>query len=138
MAGMEALGRLVNVIPIAAGKALSLQNASAVLFVVTGNDTFTLNKASSFAGSYTALSVITRYYTSTATDGTVAWVAATQAAGSTVTQSSGMTAFEVFTSQLTDPSDYLKVTVGASGLVTAIVHDLVAQRKPANLTLLGA
>lgn len=138
MAGMEALGREVNVIPIAAGKGFSLKNASAVLFVCTGNDTFTLTKASSFAGSYTNLAVITRYYTSTATDGTAAWVKATQAAAATVTQSSGMTAFEVLTSQLSDPSDYLKVTVGASGLVTVIVHDLLQQRAPANLTLLGA
>lgn len=138
MAGMEALGRLTNVIAIAATKALSLRQASGVMFVCTGNDTFTLNKASSFAGSYTALAVITRYYTSTVTDGTAAWVANTQAAGSTVTQTSGTTVFHVLTSQMTDPNDYLKITVGGSGLVTAFVYDLVVQSSPANLTLLGA
>ena len=48
------------------------------------------------------------------------------------------TAFEVLTSMLSDPSDYLKVSVGGSGLVTAILHDLTVQRKPANLEILGA
>lgn len=138
MAGMEALGRLVNVIPIAAGKALSLRQASGVLFVCTGNDTFTLNQSSAFASGFATAALITRYYTSTATDGTAAWVAVTQAAANNVVQTSGMTAFHVFTSQLSDPNDYLKVTVGASGLVTAIVYDLTVQSKPANLTLLGA
>lgn len=138
MAGMEALGRVTNVIPIAAAKAFAMRAASGVMFVCTGNDTFTLNKASSFAGSYTALAVITRYYTSTATDGTAAWVANTQAAASTVVQTSGTTVFHVLTSQLSDPSDYLKVTVGASGLVAAYLYDLTVQRAPANLAIIGA
>lgn len=138
MAGMEALGRVCNVIPIAAGKALSLRQASGVMFVCTGNDTFTLQAASSFAGSYSNLAVITRYYTSTATDGTAAWVAHTQNAAATVTQTSGSTVFHVLTSQLSDPNDYLEVNVGASGLVEAFVYDLTVQRKPANLLKLGA
>ena len=138
MAGMEALGREVNVIPIGAGKGFSMKNASAVLFVCTGNDTFTLTKASSFAGSYTNLAVITRYYTNTATNGTAAWVAATQAAAATVTQSSGTTVFHVLTSQLSDPADYLKVTVGASGLVAVFLYDMTVQRAPANLLTVGA
>lgn len=138
MAGMEGLGRVLNVIPIAAGNAFAMQGASAVTFVVTGNDTFTLNKASSFAGSYTTLAVITRYYTNTATNGTATWVKVTQAAAATVVQTTGSTAFTVFTSQLSDPSNYLKVTVAASGLVVAILHDLTVQRAPANLAILGA
>lgn len=138
MAGMYGLGRQYNVIPIAAGKALSLRNASAVAFVCTGNDTFTLNVASSFAGSYNPSAIITRYQTSTATDGTAAWVTHTQAAANNVVQSSGTTVFEVLTSQLSDPNDYVKVTVGASGLVTAIVYDLTVQRSPANTQKLGA
>lgn len=138
MAGMEALGRICNVIPIAAANAFSLKQASGAMIVCTGNDTFTLNKSSSFGGSYTALSVITRYYTNTATNGTAVWAAATQAAGSTVTQSSGTTVFHVLTSQLADPNDYLKITVGASGLVAVVLYDLAVQRKPANLTIPGA
>ena len=138
MAGMEGLGRLINVIPIAAGNAFAMQGASACTFVVTGNDTFTLNKASSFAGSYTTLAVIVRYYTNTATNGTATWVKVTQAAAATVVQTTGSTAFTVFTSMLSDPSNYLKLTVAASGLAVAILHDLTVQRAPANLAILGA
>lgn len=137
MAGMEGLGRF-NVIPIAAAKAFNFSQASGAMIVCTGNDTFTLNSASSFAGSYGALAVITRYYTSTATDGTAGWVAHTQAAGSTVTQTSGTTVFHVLTSQMADPNDYVKVTVGASGLVAVFLYDLTVQRAPANLLVVGA
>jgi hypothetical protein len=137
MAGMEGLGRL-NAIAIAAGQGFSMAQASGVMVICTGNDTFTLNKANTFAGSYTALAVITRYYTNTATNGTAAWVKNTQAAGSTVTQSSGSTIFHVLTSQLTDPQVYLKVTVGASGLVAVVPYDLSVMRSAANLLILGA
>jgi hypothetical protein len=137
MAGMEGLGRF-NVIPIAAGNAFNFSQASGAMVVCTGNDTFTLKSASSFAGSYTNLAVITRYYTNTATNGTAGWVAATQAAAATVTQSSGTTVFHVLTSQLSDPADYLKVTVGASGLVAVFLYDLNVQRAPANLLTPGA
>ena len=137
MAGMEGLGRF-NVIPIAAGNAFNFTQHSGVMFVCTGNDTFTLKSASSFSGSYTNLAVITRYYTSTATTGTAAWVANTQPAAATVTQSSGTTVFHVFTSQMTDPANYLKVTVGASGLVAAFMYDGAVGRKPANLITFGS
>lgn len=139
MAGMYGLGRAINVIPIAAGKAFKLRGASAVTFVCTGNDTFTLTASSTFGGSYTSPgNIITRKQTCTATDGTAAWVEATQTASNAVTISSGTVVFSVLTSQIADPNAYLKVSVGASGLVTAILHDLTVQRKPANLEILGA
>ncbi len=137
MAGMEGLGRF-NVIPIAAANAFNFSQASGAMIVCTGNDTFTLKAASSFAGSYTNLAVITRYYTNTATNGTAAWVAATQAAAATVSQTTGTTVFHVLTSQLADPNDYLKVTVGASGLVAVFLYDMTVQRAPANLLTVGA
>jgi hypothetical protein len=141
MAGMEGLGRLVDVIPIAAGQGFKFRGASAVLFVCTGNDTFTLTAASSFAGSYSSPgNVISHYYQRADTNGTHAWTKQTQAASNAVVQSNAgyTTAFEVLTSMIADPNDYLKVSVGGSGLVTAILHDLVVQRKPANLEILGA
>ena len=139
MAGMEGLGRTFNVAPIAAGAGLSLKGASAVSFVCTGNDTFTLTVASTFGGSYaTPGNIITRYYTSTATNGTAAWVKQTQAASNAVTIASGVAVFTVFTSQLADPKAYVKVSVGASGLVAAFFHDLTVQRGPANLAIVGA
>lgn len=140
MAGMEGLGRVVDVIPIAAGQGFKFRGASAVLFVCTAADTFTLTAAASFAGSYTSPgAVINHYYQRADTNGTHAWTKVTQAAANTVVQASAYTtAFEVLTSMIADPADYLKVSVGGSGLVTAILHDLVVQRKPANLEILGA
>lgn len=154
MSGMEALGRLVNVIPIAAGKPFKMRGASGVLFVVTGNDTFTLKASSSFGGAYSALTAINDVYWTTGTDGTAAWnkfrfldaanggalvnnfkIGAGGTAGLTTATAA---AFHVFTSQLSDPNDYLEVTVAATGLVTAIPYDLVTQRGPANLEILGA
>ena len=139
MAGMYGLGRVYNTIPIAAGKAFKFRGASAVSFICTGNDTFTLTASSTFGGSYTSPgNIITRKQTCTATDGTAAWVEATQTASNAVTISSGTVVFTVLTSQIADPNAYLKVSVGASGLVTAVLHDLIVQRKPANLEILGA
>lgn len=139
MAGMEGLGRLINVVPIAAGAGLSLKGASAVTYVCTGNDTFTLTVAPTFAGSYaTPGNIITRKYTQAATNGTAAWVLATQAGSNAVTIASNTVAFTILTSQLADPAAYLKVTASGSGLVMAIFHDLTVQRKPANLAILGA
>lgn len=137
--GMEGLGRLFNVIPIAAGKGLAMRDCSAVTFVCTGADTFTVTVATTFAGAYaTPGAIITRVYTSTATDGTAAWVKAAQAASNAVVIASGTVAFTVFGSQMPDPKVYVKCTQSAAGLVTAIVHDLTVQRAPANLAKLGA
>lgn len=140
MSGMEGLGRAFNCVPIAAGAGLSMKAASAVTFICTGNDTFTVTIANSFGGSYsqpTGFNPITRKYTNTSTNGTAAWVKATQAASNAVTISSGAVAFSVFGTQLPDPKCYIKVSVGASGLVTAIFHDLTQQRTPANLVIPG-
>lgn len=136
---MEGLGRVFNVVPIAAGAGLSLKNASAVTFICTGNDTFTLTCASSFAGSYaTPGNTITKTYTSTATNGTVAWVANTQAASNAVVIASGTVAIHVPAGSLPDGKDYVKLSAGGSGLVMAVFHDLTVQRTPANLAVLGA
>jgi hypothetical protein len=136
---MYGLGRVLNVIPIAAGQAFKFRGASVVTFVCTGNDTFTLTASSSFGGSYSSPgNVITRKQTCTATNGTAAWVEATQAASNAVTIASGTVVFGVLTSQIADPNDYIKVSVGGSGLVTAILHDLTVQRKTSNLEVLGS
>lgn len=139
MAGMEGLGRLFNVVPIAAGRGLNFQHCSAITFVCTGNDTFTLTCASSFAGSYaTPGNIIVNTYTNTSTNGTAAWVKAVQAAANTAVISSGAIAFTVKGESLPDTKNYVKVSVGGSGLVMAILHDLEIQRTPANLVLPSA
>lgn len=139
MPNREALGRTVNVVPIAASRGLSLQGAGGLTFVCTGNDTFTITVASSFAGSYaTPGSIITKKYTNTATNGTAAWVEATQSASNAVTISSGTVAFFVGEDQLPDGKTYVKCTPSGAGLVTAVYSDLDAQRTPANLAIPSA
>lgn len=131
---MEGLGRVFNVVPIAAGVEIDLTEASAVAFVCTGNDTFTVTAANTFGGSYTSPgSIITNKYTNTSTAGAARWVRATQAASNAVTQSSGTTVFHVNGSSLADGQTHVKCSAGGSGLVTAIVYDLTSKRGPANL-----
>lgn len=136
--GMEGLGRLFNVIPIAAGKSVSLKNAAGVTFICTGADTFTLKSQPTAGGTATNLATITDYHTNTATDGTAKWADATQAAAAAVTIASGAAAFYVDAADLPAGASYVEVTVGGTGLVTAVVHDLLSQRDPANLAALNA
>jgi hypothetical protein len=144
---MEALGRVCNIIPIAAGKPFKMRGASGVLVCVTGSAAQpTLNERSSFGGSDTALAVIKDVYWSTATDGTAAWNKLILANVSTYTHGSTtglttavMTVFHVYTSHLSDPFNYLNVVSTAGpALITVVPYDLVTQRGPANLELLGA
>lgn len=136
---MEGLGRSFNVVPIAAGVAISMKGCTGVTFICTGNDTFTLTVSDSFAGSYaTPGNILTRKVTNTATNGTAAWAETTQSASNAVVIASGTTSIHVPANALPDDKVYIKCSVGASGLVTAITHDLVSQRKPANLPALSA
>lgn len=139
MSYMEGLGRVFNVVPIAAGQGISMKGCSAITFVCTGNDTFTLTVANTFGGSYaTPGNIITRKHTNTSTANTAAWVDATQSAANTVVISSGSVVFTVGQAQLPDPAAYLKVTQSSAGLVCAILHDLKVKRVPANLPIVGA
>jgi hypothetical protein len=138
---MEGLGRVFNVVPIAAGKYISMVDCSAITFVCTGADTFTLSEAKSSGGlsAQAPGTIIKDYYTNTATDGTAKWIKHTLASGSfvnAITAASGAVVFDVFDPQLDDGFTYVAVTVGGSGLVQAIVHDLNVGRGPANLKAL--
>ncbi len=136
---IEGLGRVFNAVPIAAGQGISLKDAQGVTFICTGADTFTVTAAATFAGSYTSPgTIITRKQTNTATNGTAKWVEATQAAGNAVTIASGAVAFYIDANDLPAGQAYVKAAAAASGLVTAVVHDLAVQRDPANLAALGA
>jgi hypothetical protein len=150
MAGMEALGRLVNVIPVAAGKPFKMRGASGVMVVVTGTDAVvTVKEDSTFGGSFsTTLVGIKDIYWTTASDGTAAWSRLSEYANPIGTYTHGSTTglttatvsvFHIFTSELTDPNDYLKITVtGTTPTCSVLPYDLVAQRTPPNLELLGA
>ncbi len=151
---MEALGRLFNVAPITgAGVGTSLKECGAITFVCTGNDTFTLTVAATFAGSYvtpptTAIGggLIRNKYTNPQTDGTGVWTKVALASGSyanSATISSGTLVFCVYPIDLAgDPSgtnySYIKCTASSAGLVFTLPHDLTVQRKPANLPKMSA
>ena len=134
---MEGLGRVFNIVPIAAGTLISMKDCAGVTFVVTGNDTFTLKTAATYNGSTTVLTNITNYYTCTSTSGAAAWVDATQAAASTLAISSGAASFYVDASDMPASAEYVEVSAASAGLVYAVLHDLNVQRDPGNLRVLS-
>lgn len=134
---MEGLGRVVNVVPIAAGTLISMKDCAGITFICTGDDTFTLSSANTYNGSPSTMATITNYYTNTSTAGAAEWVAATQAAADNVAIASGSVSFYVDGSDLPAAAEYVEVTVGGSGKVTAILHDLLVQRTPPNLRQLS-
>lgn len=143
MAGMVGLGRLFNVVMAASGVGINLSGGSAVTFVGTNDNTFTITVASTLSGSYaTPGNIITYYWQNTDNGaGTGQWAKVTQAASNAVAQASDYaTAITVFTSQLADPKMYVKCTASApgDGSLIAIVHDLTVQRPPASLAALSA
>lgn len=140
MAGMRALGRVFDVVPIASGKYISMKNASGITFVCTGADTFNVSEAKTVSGTPQDVgAVITQYYQQAGTDGTHGWTTQTQSAADEVVQGSAYTTvIEIFGDMLDDGYSYVACTAAVSGLVTAIVHDLTVQRKPDNLVALSA
>lgn len=164
MAGMEALGRLFNVVgALGSGNTpIKFRGASGIAVVVSGSTAVvTVNERSSFSGGDTAIFVIKNVYWTTATNATVAWsklafnlaVAPYLTGGpssgpgplSTYTHgtTTGLTTatlsvFHIFTSQLSDPNNYVNVVITGSGSGYAIPYDLVSARGPANLEVMGA
>jgi hypothetical protein len=136
----QALGRLFNVVPIAAGAGIALKGGEACTFVCTGDDSFTLSSSASLSTGYTTLAAITRYYTNTSTAGAAAWVDSGDlgAAVGSVTIASGAVVFAAGTDDLPAGARYVKVTPGGPGLVAAIVHELDVQRAVANLPALSS
>ena len=149
MAGMQGLGRLFNVVPKANGVAINMAQCSAVTFLGTNDDTYTLTVATSFAGNYRAYSFftpnwvpITAGYTNADNGvGTGSWVKTSQTAASTFVTATDITGlFTLFTSQMPAGYDYVKCTLTTNdGVgVVAIQHDLTVQRGPANLAVVSA
>jgi hypothetical protein len=157
MAGMETLGRLCNVIPIASGVAFKMRGASVAMFVLTGSTAVaTLQQQPGFGGTPVTLPMIKDVYWSTQTNGTAAWnkltynanaLAAPFASGPIATYTHGTTTglttatcsvFHIFTSELSDPENYVLCTATGSGLLSVYLGDLVHQRGPANLEILSA
>ncbi len=142
---MLALGRLFNYIHLADNVYIKVQPGEAVGFLcylaAAAGDTYTLTEAKTAAGgSAQALAKFTVYFTSTG-DGTDAWVRRTQAAASTIVTAAAAAQNGMYCwvegSQLSDTYKYVKLASTGAGLVTALGHDLVVQRTPANLAILG-
>jgi len=152
MAGMEALGRVFDVVYTASGNYFSLKNCSGVTLICKTSSTTTtsvaLVAATSFAASTTAnwttangFGQPSHYYQNAQNNGTGAWTKQTATWTSNSLAIAGTSGYlsvvELFVSQLADTYDYLAVT-GTNCTVTALLHDLTVQRTPANLAILGA
>lgn len=136
---MEALGRLINVLPVADDVYVAVKDCGGIAFlgVNAAGDTWTLTEATSAGGAGAqVLATIDKYYTA-ATVG-AAWVERTQAVGSAVTTTSAQDVLwlEVDAIELSDGYSYLKLASTSTGTVVAIQRDLHAGRKPANLAAL--
>lgn len=136
---MEALGRLLNILPVADDAYIDMRDCDNVLFLGTlaAGDTWTLTEAKTAGGGTSqVLATMTRWHVS-ATVG-AAWTLKTQAAASTIATSASedVMVVEVTTAELSDGYRFLKLTSTSTGLVTAIQTDLKVQRKPANLPAL--
>jgi hypothetical protein len=132
---MEGLGRLFDVVTAAAGKSISLKQAAGVTFFCTASavsTSFTVNSQPSSGGTATACPAVTRVYTRTAQDGSVAWTDSGDiAAESNVPCANGsQVAFYVDGADLPAGSPYVEVTVTGTGTVVAVLHDLEQQVNP--------
>jgi|SRR5262244_323448 len=141
MTAMEPLGRLFNVIPIASGVGISVKGCVGVTFVTTGNDTFTLTCSSVFGSGYASPgTIISNIWKTSSTGGTAAWVQDQTLISTNTVVSGGAIAVAFFVSNvfLPDNKTYVKLTASGSGLVTAIMSDLVIRRMPSNLAIQSA
>jgi len=134
--GMEALGRLFNVVAAASGIHIPMKQASGVTFVSfldAGTQTVTL-KQSIDGASETALTIVDKIYKAPGVGGT--WTKVTQAAADNFNLTTDATndsfCLYVGADQLSDGYNCVEATAG-SGILIAIIHDLVVQRDPTNL-----
>jgi hypothetical protein len=136
---MDGLGRVFNVVGTADGIEIDVSECSAVTFICVGDEAYTVQEATSAAGAgATDLDVVDHFY-KTDVDGGGAWTKVTQAADAEVDPNgTGMAVFTVDTASLSDGFGFLLVNAAASGLVTAILHDLAVQRAPERLDAVAA
>jgi hypothetical protein len=137
---IEGLGRVINAVPVAESRSISLKDAQGVTFFCYGaNEVVTLKSQPTAGGTATNLAIITRFYSNTATNGSAAWTLSTQAAAATVTiPASGAVAIYVDANDLPAAAKYVEMVKTTSALVVAVVHDLAVQRDPANLVAVSA
>lgn len=136
---MEGLGRVFDIVPTADGVEINLKNADAVTFICVGADTYTVQEATTAAGggAQDLTSAWDHWYTNSGAVGVTEWVEASDSSPAAAAAIAANAAVCIRAAELSDGFDYVKCTSSSSGLVYAIVHDLVVQRDPANLPALG-
>ena len=150
MAGMLALGREYNLVPEASGVALSMKNCSAIGYLIdtSGACTLTVLGGAVFGTVATAWQPSNGFgqaaytYQCVKADGTAAWTKVAASWSNNVLTCTGtnhyLTYVEFYCSQAADGYPYIKATASAANSTVAILHDLLQQRTPANLTIPGA
>lgn len=145
----ELLGRLIDIEPqISDGsgtvKPVNLKDAAGVQFTCfvpgSGGDTFIVKYSAVKGSGFAAFNPITRYYTKALLDGTSQWVDSGDLASNlgTVTIGSGCIAFYVDAADLPSEDAYIEVVPGTSGIVIAVLGDLLVQRDPKYLRALNS
>lgn len=149
MSGMEGLGRVFNVVTAGSGVGIRLDGASALSLIsqASGACSVAVTAAKTLAGSYVnftaanGFSQPTRWYQSTADDGTAGWTKQTASWSTATLTLAGTTGYmsvvDFFGSQMADGYHYLKLTVTNGGCIV-VHHDLTAGRAPANLAKMSA
>jgi hypothetical protein len=138
----EALGRLYDVVSVAAGQSINLRNAAGVTFICSAaavSTSFTVNSQLTAGGSATALTAVTRVYTRTAHNGTVAWTDSGDiTAESNVPCANGSeVAFYIDAADLPAAANYVEVVVTGTGTAIAVLSDLFSQQNPKYLPAPG-
>lgn len=135
---MEAIGRLLNVLPVADDVYVKLRaagGAGGVTFVGVNaaGDTWTLTERKADGTGAQVLATIDRYLVA-ATVG-AAWQELTQAVASTIvtTAAQDVVVLHVNDAELSQDYTDIKLTSTGAGTVFAILHDLHNCRTPANL-----
>lgn len=150
MAGMNGMGRVMDVVHDASGNMFHLKNASAVSFIVksSGAASLAVVAAKTFGGSTTTWTPANGFgqtgfwFQNTTTNGTAGWTKQTSVWTTNSIALAGTTGYtsviDIYTSQFADLFDYIQVTGTNTTTVIAVLHDLTVQRTPANLSILGA
>jgi hypothetical protein len=144
------LGRVFDVIGVAAANPFRLRDANAVSFIVesSGAATITVQGQKTFSGSglnWTAANGFGQpsvWYQNTSNAGTAAWTKQT-ASWSTATltlaaTNAYMSVVTFYATQFADGYSYINISANANTtFIVAVLHDLAVQRTPANLAKLG-
>ena len=127
-----------------------MKNASAVTFIVeaSGASSIAVVAAETFGGSTTNWTTANGFgqpsvwYQNAKHDGTGGWTLETASWASNALTLAGTSGYvsvvDFFTSQFASGYEYIEVTGTNTTSICAVLHDLTVQRKPANLTILGA